>query len=267
MSTIDQLVGIRAMITLAILDDYAGSRHAFFTRQGGVSSGPYQSLNCGFGSGDAAQSVAQNRRIAMERLGLPADRLVTCRQIHSATVVTVEKPWPPAAAPNADGLVTRVPGVALGVLTADCAPILFHDPVAKVIGAAHGGWRGALGGIIEAVVGRMEAIGAEGSRICAAVGPCIGRASYEVGPEFPEQFAAENPTSTSFFTPAQRPGHSMFELSGYIEYRLARAGVAAVERALYDTLSEEERFFSYRRSCLRGERAYGRGLSAIVLGE
>ena len=253
------------MITLRILNDDADVRHAFFTRRGGVSEGLYDSLNCGFGSGDNLERVARNRGIAMQQLGLPPDRLVTCYQIHSATAIIAEAPWLPQAAPKADGVVTRVPGLALGILTADCAPILFHDPFAKVIGAAHGGWRGALGGIIEATIGQMEAIGAARTRIRAAVGPCIGRASYEEGAEFPQRFLAEDPASRLSFEAGSRAGHFMFDLGGYIEHRLARAGVATVERASRDTAAEAEDFFSYRRSCLRGEGAYGRGLSAIVL--
>lgn len=252
------------MITLPLLDGDTGVRHAFFTRLGGVSGGIYRSLNCGFGSGDAAEDVARNRAIATEQLGLSADRLVTCRQVHSATVVVVEKPWALEAAPQADGLVTRVPEIALGVLAADCAPILLHDPAARVIGAAHGGWRGALGGIVEKTVAQMQAIGAVRSRIRAAIGPCIGPLSYEVGPEFPHQFA-EDAAGSSFFTPGPRDGDLLFDLPGYIAHRLARAGIALVEHAGRDTVAEEEHFFSYRRSCLRGEHAYGRGLSAIVL--
>jgi polyphenol oxidase len=261
----EQPINTPAMITLDLLDDETGMRHAFFTRQGGVSEGAYRSLNCGFGSGDAAESVAQNREIAMRHLRLSADRLVTCHQIHSVVAIAVEKPWLPEAAPRADGMATQVAGIALGILTADCAPILFHDPTAGVIGAAHGGWRGALGGIAEATLAQMEAIGAERSRIRAAIGPCIGQGSYEVGPEFPQPFVAEDPASVSFFTPAPRAGHFMFDLPGYIERRLVRAGVAMVERAIHDTAAEEESFFSYRRSCLRGESVYGRGLSAIAL--
>ena len=253
------------MITLGLLDDDTGIRHAFFTRLGGVSGGLYESLNCGFGSGDAAESVARNRGIAMGQLDLAADRLVTCRQIHSTTVVIVERPWPPEAAPRADGMVTRVPDIALGVLTADCAPILFQDPVANVIGAAHGGWRGALGGVVEATIEQMEVIGAERGRIRVAIGPCIARSSYEVGREFPQRFLAQDTASKSHFAPAMRTGHFMFDLPGYIEHRLAQAGIGTVQQAHYDTVAEEERFFSYRRSCLRGEHAYGRGLSAIVL--
>jgi YfiH family protein len=201
----------------------------------------------------------------MAQLDLAADRLVTCYQIHSTTVVIVEGIWPREAAPRADGMVTRAPNIALGVLTADCAPILFHDPFAEVIGAAHGGWRGALGGVVEATIERMEAIGAERGRIRVAIGPCIARNSYEVGPEFPRRFLAEDTTSASYFAPALRTGHFMFDLPGYIEHRLARARIGTVQHACYDTVAEEERFFSYRRSRLRGEHAYGRGLSAIVL--
>jgi len=252
------------VITLARLDD-GRVKHAFFTRRGGVSSGSFQSLNCGFGAGDEPDSVTRNREIAMARLGLPADRLATCYQIHSASVVAVESPWPREAAPRADGMVTRVPDIALGILTADCAPILFHDPVARVIGAAHGGWRGALAGIVEATVGQMEALGSVRSSIRAGIGPCIAQNSYEVGPEFPQQFLAEEAASACHFALAARPGHFMFDLPGYIEHRLARAGIAIVERSGHDTVAEDDRFFSYRRACLRGEPAYGRGLSAIVL--
>jgi purine-nucleoside/S-methyl-5'-thioadenosine phosphorylase / adenosine deaminase len=252
------------MITLEAL---AAVRHAFFTRQGGISEGLFGSLNCGFGSGDLAKNVARNRAIVLETLELPADRLVTCRQIHSAVVVIVDKPWPREDAPTADGMVTMASGVALGILAADCAPVLLFDPVARVIGAAHAGWRGALGGVVEATVAQMAALGAEPSRIRAGIGPCIGAMSYEVGPEFPRPVVAEYPAAIVNFTPARRVGHFMFDLAGYVERRLGRAGVKLVQRAPHDTLAEEERFFSYRRACLRGETAYGRGLSAIVLDE
>ena len=253
------------MITLHLLDHDPGICHAFFTRQGGVSSGLFASLNCGFGSGDVAETVARNRAIATERLGLPPDRLVTCYQVHSTTVATVEKPWQHSVAPRADGLVAGVPGIALGILTADCAPILFADAVANVIGAAHGGWRGALGGIVEATLDRMEALGAERARIRAGIGPCIVQTSYEVGPDFPQPFFAHDPASAAYFAPALRTGHLMFDLPGYIERRLARAGVAAIDRAPHDTVAEDTHFFSYRRACLRGEPVYGRLLSAIAL--
>ena len=253
------------MITLGLLDHGSPIVHGFFTRQGGVSGGLFESLNCGFGSGDAAEKVARNRAIAAERLGLSPDRLVTCYQVHSTAVVTVEKPWPHYAAPRADGLVAGVSGIVLGILTADCAPILFADAVANVIGAAHGGWRGALGGIVEATLDRMEALGAQRARIRAGIGPCIAGNSYEVGPEFPQQFFAHDPASAAYFAPAVRTGHFLFDLPGYIEGRLARAGVAAVDRVTHDTLAEDTHFFSYRRACLRGEQVYGRALSAIAL--
>lgn len=253
------------MITLDLLDHDPPIRHGFFTRQGGISGGLFESLNCGFGSGDAAEAVARNRAIAAERLGISPDRLVTCYQIHSNAVITVEKPWPRDAAPRADGLVAAVSGIALGILTADCAPILFADAVANVIGAAHGGWRGALGGIVEATLDRMEALGAERARIRAGIGPCIARTSYEVGPEFPRQFLAHDPASAAYFAPTVRTGHFLFDLPGYIERRLARAGVAVIERAAHDTVAEDTHFFSYRRACLRGEPVYGRALSAIAL--
>ncbi len=253
------------MITLATLDAEGGVRHGFFTRRGGVSEGLFASLNCGFGSGDAAERVARNRMIAMEGLGLGADRLLTCRQIHSSAVLTVETPWRREDAPVADGMVSRIPGLALGVLTADCAPVLFHDPVARVIGAAHAGWRGALRGVVEATVAGMLAIGAEPRHIRAGIGPCIGPSSYEVGPEFPQPILAEDLAAEVFFAPARRAGHFMFDLAGYVEHRLKRAGVAVVQHAAMDTVVAEDRCFSYRRACLRGEAAYGRALSAIVL--
>lgn len=255
------------VITSHALASGPGIRHAFFTRRGGVSEGLFGSLNCGFGSGDAPERVAANREIAMARLGLPADRLVTVRQIHSAKVVTVERPWRREEAPSADGLATAVPGIALGVLAADCAPILFYDPVARVIGAAHGGWRGALGGVVDATVARMTELGAERANIRAAVGPRIARRSYEVGPEFSQPFVMEDPGNTRFFEPAARDGRFLFDLGGYIAHRLARVGIATVEVAPHDTVADEEWFFSYRRACLRGEPFYGRGLSAIVLEE
>ena len=256
---------VEPAITSGALGADPGIRHAFFTRGGGVSEGLFGSLNCGFGSGDSPERVARNREIAMNHIGLPADRLVTVRQVHSATVVIVEQPWHREESPSADGLVTAVPGIALGVLAADCAPILFHDPMAGVIGAAHCGWRGSLGGVIEVTLSRMAALGATRSRIRAAIGPCIARRSYEVGPEFPQPFIEEDPGNIRFFAPAPGLGRFLFDLPGYIAHRLVRTGIATVEVAPHDTFADEERFFSYRRACLRGERSYGRGLSAIVL--
>ena len=258
---------IEAVLRSAALDADVGVRHGFFTRLGGVSEGTFASLNCGFGSGDLAYRVVRNRAIAMDCLDLPADRLVTARQVHGATVVTVEQPWRREEAPRADALVTATPGIALGVLAADCAPILFHDPVARVIGAGHAGWRGALAGITEAVIAQMTALGAARRRIRAAIGPCIAQRSYEVGPEFPEPFLADNPVAAGHFIRAPRDGHFLFDLGGYLADRIIRAGVATVEVVPHDTVAEEAHFFSYRRSCLRGERSFGLGLSAVVLEE
>ena len=242
-----------------------GARHAFFTREGGISDGVFQSLNCGFGSGDEIGRVARNRAIAMDRFGAAADRLLTCRQVHGIDVVIAERSWRREKAPAADAMVSRIPGLVLGVLTADCAPVLLHDPVARIVAAAHAGWRGALHGVVEATIGQMETLGAQRNRIHAGIGPCIGRASYEVGPEFPGPILARNPAAHAYFDPARRAGHFLFDLSGYVEHRLRGAGVAMVQCVPADTVTGEERFFSYRRACLRGEPGYGRALSAIVL--
>lgn len=258
------------MITLSVLDSDPrgdwGIRHAFFTREGGVSGGIYAALNCGFGSGDDPEKVAQNRAIAAAQLGLPPERLVSCHQAHGTATVTVDRPWRHDANPRADGMVSAVPGIALGILAADCAPVLFADPVARIIGAAHGGWRGALAGVMEATVAAMAALGARSERIRAGIGPCIAQPSYEVGPEFAAAFA-DDEASGGFFEPAPRAGHFHFDLPGYIAHRLGRLGLAAIERAPHDTAAEEALFFSYRRACLRGEPDYGRGLAAIALAE
>jgi polyphenol oxidase len=252
------------MITLNALAAN-GLSHAFFTREGGVSEGIYASLNCGFGSQDDPARVAENRARAATALGVAPDRLLTCHQIHSADAITVTEPWRREANPRADGMATAVPGIALGILTADCAPVLFADPTARVIGAAHAGWRGAIGGVLEATIAAMRALGAEPARIRAGIGACIGRLSYEVGPEFPAPFLAEDPANERFFITAPRAGHFLFDLGSYVEHRLRRAGIGRIERAAHDTLTEEGAFFSYRRTCLRGENDYGRFLSAIAL--
>lgn len=244
-----------------------GLRHGFFTRAGGVSEGLFASLNCGFGSGDDPANVAENRRRVAAALGLGPDRLATCYQIHSPAVVTVEAPWRYEDRPRADALVTRTPGLALGILTADCAPVLFADPEARIIGAAHAGWRGAVGGVLEATVAAMRALGASPDRLRAAIGPCIAQASYEVGPEFPAPFLAEDAAYQVFFRPAQRGGHFHFDLPGYVARRLQRLGLGRVEWTGGDTAAEPERFFSYRRSCLLKEPDYGRAISAICLAE
>jgi polyphenol oxidase len=253
------------LISLAALNDAAGIRHAFFTREGGVSAGLYSSLNCGFGSGDAAEKVAENRARAMAALDLAPDRLVTCHQVHSPDVVTVAAPWRREDNPRADALVTNRRGIALGILTADCVPVLFADADAGVIGAAHAGWKGALGGVVAATVAAMARLGAAPGRMRAAIGPCIAQRSYEVGPEFPARFLAEDADNGDFFAPARRAGHFMFDIAGYVERRLIAAGIGAIQRAPCDTVAEETRFFSYRRACLKGEKDFGNGLSAIVL--
>jgi polyphenol oxidase len=255
----------RIAITLGTLDGDPAIRHAFFTREGGVSKGIYASLNCGFGSRDAPRAVAENRAIAAARLGIAPDRLVSCYQVHGTAVVAVERPWHGEETPRADGMVTAVPGIALGVLAADCAPVLLADSAARVVGAAHGGWRGALAGVVEATVAAMVALGARPERIRAGIGPCIAQPSYEVGADFAATFAAGDQFSGGFFRPAERPDHFLFDLPGYIADRLVRLGLTAIERAPHDTAAEEALFFSYRRASTRGEPDYGRGLAAIAL--
>ncbi len=253
------------MLTTGPLNDLPGVRHAFFERTGGVSEGLYTSLNCGFGSGDETDRVAENRVRALAQLELDDGSLVTAYQVHSNRVAVVESPWPREAAPKVDALVTRTAGLALGILTADCVPVLLADAKAGVIGAAHAGWRGALDGVLDAVVTAMIDLGAAPENIVAGVGPAIGQRSYEVGPEFPQPFLAQTEANHDFFCPAPRDGHFMFDLKGYVARRLVGAGVKNVQVLPCDTCAEDTRFFSYRRSCLRGEPDYGRGLSAICL--
>jgi YfiH family protein len=253
------------MLTIGPLNDIARVRHGFFSRRGGVSDGAYASLNCGYGSGDAPDKVTENRARAMARLALEGARLVTAYQTHSVDVAAVEKPWRREQAPRVDGLVTREPRLALGILTADCAPVLMADTKGYAIGAAHAGWRGALNGVLEAVIEAMVELGARRETIVAGVGPTIGQRSYEVGPEFPAPFLEQTENNGDFFYPARREGHFMFDLKGYIGRRLGRAGLRKVQILPCDTCAEEDRFFSYRRACLRGESSYGRDLSAIYL--
>jgi YfiH family protein len=241
-----------------------GIAHGFFTRQGGDSEGIYASLNAGPGSRDEGAKVAANRDRVGAALGLAPGRIVTAYQIHSAEAAVVEEVWEQSAAPESDALVTRVPGLGLGILTADCAPILLADGDGGVVGAAHAGWRGALTGVIEAVVTAMEGLGAKRNRIRAAIGPCIGARSYEVGAEFPAPFLADDPANEIFFRAAPRPGHYLFDLGGYVAARLAAAGIGQVAPPREDTCAEAERFFSYRRSVLNGEPDYGRQISVIA---
>ena len=252
------------MITAATLA-LSGIRHGFFTRHGGVSAGVYASLNGGLGSDDVAANVTENRSRMAASLGVEPDRLLTAFQIHSPTVAVADAPWPLNARPRADAIVTGTPGLAIGVSTADCGPILLADPEARVIGVAHAGWRGALGGVAEAAIAAMEKLGADRARIRAALGPMIRQNNYEVGPDLIGRFAAEDDASARFFKPAARDGHALFDLPGYIGARLSRAGIEQIEDVGLCTYADASRFFSFRRTTHRGEADYGRHLNAIVL--
>lgn len=240
-----------------------GVPHGFLGRRGGVSQGVCAGLNVGWGSLDDREAIAENRRRAVAAAA-PGARLVTVHQVHSAEAVAAAEPWPDDARPHADALVADRPGLALGILTADCAPVLLADAEAGVIGAAHAGWKGALGGVVEAAVAAMERLGAERSRIAAAVGPCIARRSYEVDEAFCRRFADVAPENERFFTPG-RQGHQQFDLEGYVAFRLAAAGLRRVEALGLDTYADGDRFFSYRRATHRGEPTYGRQISLIAL--
>ena len=253
------------MIRAKTLTALEGVHHRFFTRAGGVSAGLYSSLNCGYGSGDAPENVRENRKRAAASFDLGETDLLTLHQTHSTDVITIEdQRWTSPGAPKADGLVSKRPGVALGVLAADCAPVLLADAGAGVIGACHAGWRGAFTGITDRTIAAMEKLGARRAAIKAAIGPCIGAKSYEVGPEFFTRFVDDDEANAAFFKPSPRAGHYMFDLAGYLVRRIARAGVA-VEATGHDTLANEADFFSYRRNTLNGVQDYGRGLSAIAL--
>jgi len=242
-----------------------GIRHGFFTREGGVSGGLYASLNGGVGSNDAAADVAENRARMAAAVGVEPHRLVTAYQIHSPQVVVAETPWPAEARPRADAIVTRMRALAIGVTTADCGPVLLADPDARVIGAAHAGWRGALSGVVEAAVEAMERLGAERRHIRAALGPMIRQPNYEVGPDLIARFAAEDPASHRFFAPAEREGHALFDLAGYIAARLTRAGIRQIEDVGLCTYGDAARFYSFRRTTHRAEPDYGRHVNAIAL--
>lgn len=253
------------MLIAESLSDNTGIRHAFFTREGGVSQGIYASLNCGLGSADDPERVRTNRARAMDRLGLAEPALATVRQVHSPHAVVADRPWADAERPPADGLVTNRPGVALGIVTADCAPVLFADAEAGVIGAAHAGWRGARDGILGATVAEMAKLGARAERITAAVGPCIRQPSYEVSGDFRRQFVEDEAETATLFIPSNRPAHWRFDLAGYIDRRLAAMAIGKVIVLPHDTFPDEEKFFSFRRVTLNGGGDYGRMLSAIAL--
>lgn len=247
----------------AWLGSVPGVRHGFFGRSGGVSQGIYASLNTGRGSSDDPAAVTENRRRCAAAFGLPAEHLVGAYQVHSPTVVRVDAPSE-GPAPEADGLVTRTPGLLLSVVTADCAPVLLADAKAGVVAAVHAGWKGLLSGVLEAALVQMlEAGGALGA-VHATVGPCIGQASYEVGPEFRARFLAVDPEHSGWFKPG-RADRFHFDLPGACAARLRRRGLAQVEVLARDTLAEDQAFFSHRRAVLRGEADYGRNLSAIAL--
>ena len=248
------------IITAAPLE---GLPHGFLGRRGGVSGGAYASLNVGTGSEDDPALVEQNRRIAADAV-LPGAALATVYQVHSALCERVIAPRPLAERPHADAMVTDRPGVLLGILTADCAPVLLADRQTGVVGAAHAGWKGAIGGVTDSTIAAMEALGADRSRIAAAIGPCIAQASYEVDEGFFVRFCEDDPANERFFKPG-RPGHQQFDLAGYVAARLAGAGIGTVAITGHDTLADEERFFSYRRATLAGEDGYGRQISLIGL--
>ena len=241
-----------------------GVAHGFLGRRGGVSTGIVAGLNVGLGADDDPAAVAENRRLAT-RAVLPGARLVTCYQVHSADAVTVLAPFADDLRPHADALVTDRPGLLLGILTADCAPVLLADRAAAIVGAAHAGWKGALGGVTDAMLMAMETLGADRSRIVAAVGPCIARASYEVDDAFLARFAAADRDNDRFFA-SGREGHHRFDLEAYVAHRLASAGVGTIETLGLDTYADPERFYSYRRATHRGEPSYGRQISLIAAG-
>ncbi len=275
--------GLPAPITATCLEGLEGIRHGFFGRDGGVSEGIYASLNCGHGSNDHRDAVTENRRRVALALGQThAEQVLTLYQVHSARALVVDRPLPREDLPRADALVTRTPGLVLGALAADCTPVLFVDPNARVIAAAHAGWRGAVSGILESTIAAMEQLGARRADIRAAVGPTINQPAYEVGPEFESQFLDTDPASSRFFakphsgapdsgatrehsgaTKDSKKPH--FDLPGFVESRLLAAGLAAVERQTHCTFANPKRYFSYRRTTQAKEADYGRQISAIVL--
>lgn len=242
-----------------------GIPHGFLGRRGGVSTGVHAGLNVGLGSADDREAILENRCRAADAV-LPSSTLVTVFQVHSPDVVTATAPFAEDQRPHADALVTDRPGLLLGILTADCVPVLFADRQAGVVGAAHAGWKGAIKGVTDNTIAAMEALGADRARIVTAIGPCIARASYEVTDDFFWTFATVDPANERFFS-AGRPGHQQFDIEAYVAARLAAAGIARVEALGLDTYADEDRFFSYRRACHRGEPGYGRQISLIGLPE
>ena len=242
-----------------------GISHGFFNRSGGHSTGIFASLNCGFGSGDDPDLVQMNRESVARALGVGAANLITAHQVHSAEAIEVVTAWTRDNRPKVDGMVTKVKGIALGVLTADCGPVLFADAGAGVVGACHAGWRGALTGITDATLAAMEKLGAVRARTVAVLGPTISKSAYEVGPEFPKPFLEQDAAHAKYFTPSVKQGHFMFDLPSFLFDRLKREGAGQVRNLDLCTYSDEARFYSYRRSTHRGEQDYGRLISAIAL--
>jgi YfiH family protein len=253
-----------SLVQASSLAALPGIRHAFFTRDGGVSEGLYASLNGGQGSNDRPEHVDENRARMAAALGVAPARFITAYQIHSPDVIVAEAPWTRETRPRADAIVTRAPGLGIGVSTADCGPMLFADAKARVIGAAHGGWKGAFTGVIEATIAAMEQLGATRAGIAVALGPMIRQPSYEVGPEFLARFRAADMDNERFFVPSPRADHALFDLAGYIAARLARAGIDRVEDLGLCTYADA-RFYSYRRSVHRAESDYGRHINAVAL--
>jgi hypothetical protein len=252
------------MLASSLLSAVSGLRHAFFTREGGVSQGIYASLNAGIGSRDDPAHVAENRRRMAETMGVSPENFLSLYQIHSPDAVIADRTWNSASRPRADAIVTKTPELAIGVTAADCGPVLFVDPHARVIGAAHAGWKGALTGVLENTVDAMETLGSKRSEIAVAIGPLIRQQSYEVGAEFVTRFTGADPDYARFFVPSERDGHAMFDLGGFIRMRLECSGVKTIDDTGIDTYSDG-RFFSYRRSVHRREPDFGRHVHAIVL--
>jgi len=251
------------MIKSSAIAEIDGISHGFFTRQGGHSRGIFASLNTGLGADEDNETILKNRQIVADKLG--AEQLVTPYQYHSAVVLAVDEGWDWQSPPKADGLVTRQKGLAIAVNTADCTPVIFADVKGRAVGIAHAGWKGTVGGVLEAVVAAMAELGVEAGDIIAAIGPTISQENYEVGPEFVEQFIADNPDSARFFIPSKRDGHAMFDLPACVEARLQSCDLNQIEDLALCTYGDEEQFFSYRRATHRSEPDYGRQMSGVCL--
>ena len=247
------------------LEEISWVRHGFFTRLGGVSGGIYNSLNCGLKTADENVNVRENRALAAARIELKPEQLVIAKQVHGIDVVTVTKPWAFGAAPEGDGMVTAERGIGLGILTADCAPVLFVTKKEKIIGACHAGWKGAVAGVLEATIDAMVKLDAKAENIEAAIGPCIGPQSYEVKEDFAAPFLAQDKSNAKFFIESPKPGHLIFNLPGYVAHRLHLRGVKAVYDTKQDTLTNESAFFSNRRTFLRSEKGFGLQISIIAI--